>query len=1550
MSDPAPVSTPDHAEENLGELIDNVVPTRGYAMVPLVGLGGSAGAIPALRAFLANVPPDCGVAFVVVMHLSSEHESILADLLQRATPMRVLQVQHTRKVERNHVYVIPPGKSLKTADGHLRLAALEVERGRRMAVDLFFRTLADTHGPHAAAVVLSGGDGDGAVGIKRIKERGGLTVAQDPQQAEHPSMPAAAIATGMVDWVLPVEHMAARLLDYFGIEHRLQLPPEDGPSPVVASTMPDLGPEEASLRDVLGFLQTRTGRDFSYYKRATILRRIARRMQVNGVTDLPGYLDCLRTRPGEAGALLQDLLISVTNFFRDADCFAALATHLPALFQGKAADDAVRVWVPACATGEEAYSIAMLLAEHARTLPAPPAIQIFATDLDENAVRTARDGLYPSTISADVSEERLQRFFLREPGGYRVRRELRETVLFAAHDLLKDSPFLRLDLLSCRNLLIYLDRTAQLRAFEILHFALRPHGRLFLGASETIDEGTALFTVLDKRHHIYAPRPGSGQNPPLLRRHGASGWTALDASGRVAAQQGPVVAGRSFEQSMRAHARHIHSRGAPRQQHDGWGELHLRLLEQLAPPSILVNEEHEIVHLSASAGRYLQHGAGEPSRDLMRLVAPALRLELRAALYRAAQSGHTVETGALTLDGEAQAVSLRVVPVSEGGQNMALVMLRKVSPADPAAEPAPEVLAFDHEPLQRLEHELEHMKEHLRNTVKDYEESTAELQASNEELQAINEEMRSTTEELETSREELQSINEELTTVNQELKDKLDELAHANSDIQNLMDATDIATIFLDRELRITRYTPSAVALFKLIPGDLGRPLSDLAPQLPYSQLGEDAARVLERLAPIEREVGQDDGRWFLARLLPYRTTEDRIAGVVLSFIDITERKRAEEVSRWLSAVVASSRDAIVSFSLEGTVLSWNPGAQRVFGYTSDEMAGQPLTVLADAGGEMRRARIVERIAAGENIENLETVHRAKAGHEVWVSLSVSPITDAHGNIVGGTAIARDIGDARRAAEALRRSEERLRLVLENARDYAILSMDLELRITSWNPGAEALIGYTEAEAVGQSMDIIFTPEDRAAGAPALEAEKALAEGRAADERFHMRRDGSRFWGSGTLMRMVDDAGQALGFVKILRDNTAAREAQAQLQKSRAELVRALRENEKARADLETADAAKDRFLAILSHELRNPLAAVSSAAALLAGEATPEDERRRAARVVQRQASTMKVLLDDLLDVSRLAMGRLKLHRQEVELAEVLDAALETARPLIEGARHRLMLTLPRQPVRVNVDALRIGQAIVNLLANAAKYTPPGGELRLAVTADASEVVLSVTDNGIGMAPEIIERMFDLYTQGPVAAFGMNEGLGVGLALVRTIAELHGGRVQARSDGAGRGSTFCLRLPVVRPQPQQAAPAAPPAETEASAAPPRWRVLIADDNLDAGWALARLLEAAGHRTVLTGGGEEALECARREAPDVVILDIGMPDLNGIEVARRLRADPQGAATLLVALTGWGSENDQREALENGFDAYLSKPVDIKTLLGTLAREMTARQPSRPAD
>jgi two-component system CheB/CheR fusion protein len=802
--------------------------------------------------------------------------------------------------------VIPPGKHLTASNGHFRLTDLDREHGRRVAVDLFFRSLADTHGPHAAAVVFSGADGDGVLGIKRIKERGGLTVAQDPDEAEHDSMPRSAIGTTMVDWVLQAAQMPQRIVDYFANEKSLQLPPEEG-APPAAPRAVESDPENA-LREILLFLRTRTGRDFSYYKRATILRRISRRMQVNSAHDMMSYLICLRTHPGESGALLKDLLISVTNFFRDRDAFAALENRIPELFKGKGQGDAVRVWVPACATGEEAYSIAILLIEYARTLDVPPAIQVFGCDLDEDAVHVARAGLYPEAITADVSEPRLRRFFVREHRGYRVRRQVREIVLFASHDLLKDAPFSRLDLISCRNLLIYLSREAQARALDIFHFALKPEGLLFLGVSELVDDDSPLFRALDKKHRIYARNSTARARVPVPE--GPSMLLVRQIENQMALQHGedarrPVVIPANFS---RGDALALPGRAAvPREEVDvSWGDLHLKLIERFGPPSILVNDDYDIQHLSESSGRFLQIGGGQPSTNLLALINPALRVEVRAALFRAAQTGEPAESRRVPfdLDGRRRAVDIRVWSAKDLGPHFLLVTfeLHDLSTEAPrSAEP----LAKPESAIHDLERELEQMRIRLRDTVEQYEASTEELKASNEELQAMNEELRSATEELETSREELQSINEELTTVNQELKNKVDELGQANSDLQNLMGATAIATLFLDRDLKVMRFTDSAAPIFNLIPGDIGRPLSDLQPRVDYPEMAVDAERVLATLAPVEREVTGAEDRCYLARMLPYRTIDDRIAGVVLTFVDITERQRAiEDLTRFNKAAV----------------------------------------------------------------------------------------------------------------------------------------------------------------------------------------------------------------------------------------------------------------------------------------------------------------------------------------------------------------------------------------------------------------------------------------------------------------------------------------------------------------------------------------------------------------------------------------------------------------------------------------------------------------------
>jgi two-component system, chemotaxis family, CheB/CheR fusion protein len=1566
--------SPDHAEVELAELIDDVIPSRGYDMLPMVGLGGSAGSIQALQTFFSAMPVDSGLAYVVILHLSAEHESGLAQLLQGSTKMPVVQVNATAKVKSDHVYVIPPGKQLASADGHLELADLPKDRGRRLAVDLFFRTLADTHGPHAAAIVLSGADGDGAIGIKRIKERGGLTIAQDPDEAEHRGMPSAAISTGMVDWVLQVNQMPERLVKYYELAKRVDLPPEDGPQPAKPTVRRSVSEAETALREVLAFLHARTGRDFSYYKRATILRRVGRRLQVNGIDDLPGYLEFLRLHPGETGALLQDMLISVTNFFRDREAFDALEAEIPSLFQDKRATDAIRVWVPGCATGEEAYSIAMLLSEYARKIDAPPQIQVFATDLDENVIRSARDGVYPDTIAADVSEERLRRWFLKEARGYRVRREIRELVLFALHDVLKDSPFSRLDLVSCRNLLIYLTNEAQSRAFDIFHFALRPGGRLFLGTSESVENDGVLFSTLDKKYRLYAQRPSARTTLPV-----PVGTSAL---ARALELKEKISDRPALPKEHRTNGDALPESGAARESINIAAqpeELHYKLIERFAPPSIVVNGQYDVVHMSDQAGKFLQFAGGEPTRNLLQLVHPMLRLDLRAALFSAAQSQGQVDAPNVVVDlnGTRKVVDLHVFPAGDVAPEHLLVKF-DLHPLTPEMIADRMRNAEVDQVSHQLELELERTKAQLRSTVEQSEASTEELKASNEELQAMNEELRSATEELETSREELQSINEELATVNLELKNKVEELGHSNSDLHVLMAATAIATIFLDRDLRIVRYTPPAVELFNVIPTDRGRPLSDLSHRVDYPEIERDARRALGELVPAEREV-QAGNRWFLARTSPYRTADDRIGGVVQTFVDITERRHVEDTLRALQEEQAadlaatlklqelSSRllnsvdlqpllrqllDATIEMQRAdfGCVQLYNAekrnldmAAQRGFDpllLTRFEKLGhegaggrsiskrdrvvvadvnedegykplrafaaeagyravhsiplfdrndQPLGVLTTHFREPhkpseREIRLTDLYArqfadviafkiAEQKVRASEEAFRAMVeqttlgvlrcaftgrlmfvnqrlceivGHSaqqlyqlrlqeithpddvaasekafarlardgtsfqveqrliradgslVWVSLSVSVLRDRDGRPQTATAMVLDLTERNRALDASRESEERLRLVIENAREYAIFALGLDRRITSWNSGAQRLLGYSENEIIGKLGDIIFTPEDRAAGAPEHEAEVAFAEGRAADERWHVRKDGSRFWGSGAMMAMHDPSNQTIGLLKIFRDETAAREINEALARSEAELTRALKDNQIARNELEAASRAKDRFLAVLSHELRTPLTPVVMAVQTLVRRPDIPEPAKDALEMIRRNVKIESHLIDDLLDLTRVTRGQFEIVTEPMDIHSAINGAVEICESDIRGKDQTFTIALDAETHVINGDYTRIQQVVWNLLKNASKFTRRGGAIRLTTVSGEKKFCLTVWDNGIGIDPSALPTIFEAFTQGGEWVSREYGGLGLGLAISKATIEAHGGNIKVESGGTGLGSTFTVELPLV--------------------------------------------------------------------------------------------------------------------------------------------------------
>lgn len=960
----------------------------------IAGLGASAGGIQALQEFFTHVPEDSNIAYVVILHLSPDHDSQLAEVLQHVAHIPVLQVTERTKIQPNHIYVVPPDRHLKMEGGFIAvLHNLHLEE-RRAPVDIFFRSLAEEHGPRSISIILSGTGANGSMGLKRIKERGGACFVQNPREAEFNEMPRNAIATELIDEVLNVGEIPARIIAYQNSINTVQILEQENSNE----------PEQQALRQIFTQLRVRTGHDFSNYKMPTLLRRIERRINVHSLPDLFSYNAFINKNQEETHALLKDLLISVTNFFRDKTAFKHLEEKvLPLLFEGKNSSDQVRIWVAGCATGEEAYSLAMLCTEQLSDMLDAPKVQIFATDIDDAAIATAREGLYSLNDAADISADRLKRFFLTDAEGFRVRREIREMVLFANHNFLKDPPFSKLDLVTCRNVLIYLNGTAQKRVIETFHFALKPKRFLFLGTSESIDGANDLYSIYNRDNHIFQTREVGPRSYPLP-----------DSVPPM------LLAKTDLQKSSALGAERI-----------SFGELHQRMLEQYAPPSVVVNELYEIVHMTERAGKYFEITGGEPTKNLLKLIRPEIRMELRAALFKAVQNKVEVEARNLkiTTNGQQAILDIHVRPVLEGSDTPQGFILIVFKPGHERQHQQLAVMATSDEPIaKQLEEELIGLKTQLRNSIEQHEYQAEELKASNEELQAMNEELRSAAEELETSKEELQSINEELRTVNQELKVKIEETNVNSNNLHNLINSANVGTIFLDRQFAIRLFTPAILDIFNLKTGDYGRPITDITSKLNYDGLLNDAEKVLEKLTTIERELATSDDRFFLMRVLPYRTAEDRINGVVITFFDITARRELEE--------------------------------------------------------------------------------------------------------------------------AQKRSEAQMRLLIESAKDYAIFTIDAARRVISWSSGATLILGYTESEIMGKSGDVLFLAEDRNALVPEKEVTKAEEDGRSQNERWHLRKDGSRFWGSGTTQPLRDSHGKTTGYVKIMRDLTEQRKLQEALRES----------------------------------------------------------------------------------------------------------------------------------------------------------------------------------------------------------------------------------------------------------------------------------------------------------------------------------------------------------------------------------------------------------------
>lgn len=1050
-------------------------------VTPIIGIGASAGGLAAIESFFAAMPdnPAPGVAVVVVQHLAADHKSMLSELVKRYTSMQVLEIEDGMVVQPDCAYIIPPNHTLVLASGALRLEPATSGHSPRMPIDSFFSSLASELGARAICIVLSGTGSDGTLGLRAVKAAGGLALVQDPDSAAYDGMPNSAIATGLADYVLPPAAMPGQLLS--SIAATLG----DGARPAAAVT-PSV---QETLRRICLVLRAQTGRDFSQYKANTLIRRVERRMALHQIVQADDYLRYLQRQPTEVERLFHDLLIGVTSFFRDPEAFAIVQERvIPTLIAGLGADIPVRVWVCGCSTGEEAYSLAILFYEQSEKLKRPLKVQIFATDLDAHAIEHARAGTYSASITADVTPERLARWFTYDAdrGTYHIQKSIRDLVIFSVQDVISDPPFSRLDLISCRNLLIYLSADLQKRLIPLFHYALSPGGCLFLGTSETVGEFGTLFEPLDRTWKIY-------------QRHEVAPGAARPALGSLSTG----LPSRTLERPRLPS-------GPTGERRDLRALTEQTLLAHLSPVAILVTERGEILHIVGRSGNYLEPAQGDAGMNILAMAREGLRRELTIALHKAAAQGETISYRGLRVktNGSFTMVDLTVRPAASterlDERGLYLVILEEAAQPPneaqaPAAPPGPEAQTpLIDQRIFALEQELRAKEEYLQTALEEMETANEELQATNEELQSVNEELQATNEELETSKEELQSVNEELATVNTELQHKVTDLLQANNDMNNLLAGTGVGTLFVDFQLRIARFTPAITQVINLIPGDVGRPVGDIVSNLVgYDHLVADVQAVLDTLAPNEAEVQARSGAWYLMRIRPYRTLDNVIEGVVITFVDITQRKQVEAAlheseARFARAFRASPDGLAISRRADGALLDVNPSWEALTGYKRQEALGRSLLELGlfAAADDWRAA--LAALSDDGGLRSLTFELRDRAGNQRWALVSIDPLEGAAEPDL--LTIFHDVTEHRRAEATLlrlRTAEQRFATIFAASPAPLSLTTAVDGRLSAVNDAFLALFGYARAEVLGRTAAELGIAPAGAGHAAALDEVRA---------------------------------------------------------------------------------------------------------------------------------------------------------------------------------------------------------------------------------------------------------------------------------------------------------------------------------------------------------------------------------------------------------------------------------------------------------------------------
>ena len=1306
----------------------------------IVGIGASAGGVEALEQLFDAMPDEMGMAFVVIQHLAPDFESLMPEILSRKTGMTVSKIENGIEIQPDHIYVIPNGKVAQVENGFFVTQNLD-KQFHHHPIDYFFASLAEHSWENAIGVILSGTGTDGAKGVRELHKNGGIVIVQSEDTCKFNGMPRAAIATGVADAIVRVENIHETLYQF-------------------AQTLDDDGRPRKSLftelmdaeKKIIQMLHLRFGIDFDQYNQGMVGRRIARRMMMAKQTDIESYLRSLKKNPVALAELYHDLLIGVTEFFRDPQAFHELQQRiLPELIEAAKENGKLRIWVVPCATGEEAYSIAILIDELLNQRKLKLDVKIFATDVNKQCIDFAGKAVFTESRLSNVSRTRLNEYFIEQDNGFRVIPRIRKQVVFAKHDLLKDAPFTKLDLVCCRNLLIYFKPEAKKKALSLFSFALRELGVLFLGPSETTSELDSVFALIDPMWQIYR-----AVEPLKFSQVGLAIGSSQTAAGITSSEDARVA------QLLPAY------------------DL---LLAEYMPAGMLINERNQLLHVFGNAYDYIQFKTGRPAENLLEMLPTPLSVVITSGLKTAKVEGKPVVRRGLKFehDGEVKNFTVAIKPLRLQSPGQHLVTIEELNSVESERAVAP-VVQNSGATIQLLEQELDETRDSLHETI-------LKLKSTNEDMQSTNEELIASNEELQSTNEELQSVNEELYTVNTEHQRKIVELTELTDDMDNLLDSLHVDTVFLDQELRVRKFTFGIASTFKLLPHDIGREFASFTHGLLFDDMIGQIQEVLNKNELFETDVQDVNGNWYLMRFLPYNA-HGKIEGVLLTLIEISDIKHTEQRLGELSEIVQSSDDAIFRISVDGKIRTWNHGAREMFMREPENVIGQRVGILGfDESSEVAISNKLEEFALGQTVDRVELQATRRNGESFDVAATISPIYKA-----------------------------------------------------------------------SQKLD---------------------------------------------------------GASVVLRDVTAQRDARKQIQ----EQVRL-----------------RDHFLAVLSHELRNPTAAIVNASALLSRDDVNEEQKALANEVIFRHSQQLAKMMDDLLHVARVTHNKISLEPSFFDLNAAAKQVVECIEARVEEKKQTLKLDLPKKPLVVHADETRIIQAQTNLLVNASKYTQVGGEIIYSIKQHDDAVVIEVRDNGEGMAAEFVTKIFDVFVQADQTLDRSGGGMGLGLPLVKMIAEAHGGSIAASSQGIGYGSVFQLHLPhdesvITSPVFEQA----PIIEGESALIGKK--ILLVEDNDGARNMLASFLSLEQLNVATAQNGVEGIKKFRAFLPDLCIVDIGLPDLNGFEVALKIREIDNKVS--LIALTGYGQEKDRVKIKDAGFDLHLVKPISPENIISEVERLLT---------